>query len=304
MSPAAAQSATPISIIAPDLTSFEDGSAAPATEGLAASATTRTGSNARLRTSGSLAPIAPPREWFLTDELPGPCPLTIAKDGRVFGHIALWETCHTGFPDACIRPPRSPSGYAFFHVGTLRAADGNDLHVGKLMIGGKHAPISMAQRDAAQHYDNNGMVGAYVRAVDGRYGIWVAGALRHDLSPEQLRDFRANPPSGDWRPVNGQLDLVAALAVPVPGYPVAHAELGMVASGGGVQVAALIATSGHIDPSAAVIRALVASGLVAEVEDECGECEDDSEVRTRVLVARAEGGIDGLVALATEGATT
>jgi hypothetical protein len=43
--------------------------------------------------------------------------------------------------------------------------------------------------------------------------------------------MRANPPSGDWRALNNQLELVAALSVVVPGFPIARPQLALAASG-------------------------------------------------------------------------
>lgn len=67
------------------------------------------------RTAASLLAAAdlkrPPAEWFEDPKLDGPTPLTITDDGRVMGHLALWDTCHRGFDNACITPPpgRQPS---------------------------------------------------------------------------------------------------------------------------------------------------------------------------------------------------
>jgi hypothetical protein len=44
--------------------------------------------------------------------------------------------------------------------------------------------------------------------------------------------MRANPPSGDWRALNNQLELVAALSVVVPGFPVPRSQLALSASAG------------------------------------------------------------------------
>jgi hypothetical protein len=46
--------------------------------------------------------------WFRNPHLDGPTPLTVTDDGRVYGHLALWGTCHTGFDGVCIEPPHSP----------------------------------------------------------------------------------------------------------------------------------------------------------------------------------------------------
>jgi hypothetical protein len=44
--------------------------------------------------------------------------------------------------------------------------------------------------------------------------------------------MRANPPSGDWRALNHQLELVAALSVVVPGFPIPRSQLALSASAG------------------------------------------------------------------------
>jgi hypothetical protein len=185
--------------------------------------------------TAAVAPLKPPREWFETPEAPEPTPITVTADGQVFGHLALWETCHTGFQGGafaeCVMAPKSPSGYQFFHLGGLETDDGV-VPVGKLTYGTGHAPLAAGLQAASAHYDNTGSVGAFVRAHDGQHGIWLAGAVKSDLTPEGIRDLRANPQSGDWRSFNGHLELVASLAVVVPGFPIPRSQLALAASGG------------------------------------------------------------------------
>jgi hypothetical protein len=182
-----------------------------------------------LRASG--AGNMPPLEWFQEPEADGPTPLTITAAGQVFGHLALWESCHTGFLSSsfseCIKPPRSESGYQFFNLGGVETS-GGIVAAGNLTYGTGHAPLSMGMQAAAAHYDNTGKVGANVRASDGRHGIWLAGAA---VPGADMRALRANPPSGDWRPHRHGLELTAALAVPVPGFPVPRSQLALSASG-------------------------------------------------------------------------
>lgn len=243
------------------------------------------GSGARRR-KGLAAPTHPPREWLETQEPPGKMPLTVTREGRLFGHLATWDACHTSFA-VCTTPPKSLSGYAYFHTAELEAEDGTVFAVGKLMLGGKHAPLSKTRAEAMSHYDDRSHVAGYLRARDGVYGIWVAGAVHPRLSDDDLRELRTLPPSGDWRPVSGQLELIAALAVPIPGFPVPRAEVAMIASGDDLVVSALVASSGPFAPDAAALRALTRAGLVS-----------DEDARIARLVARAEGGIEGLAALA------
>jgi hypothetical protein len=182
-------------------------------------------------------PADPPVEWFTLPEANEPTPLTFAEDGQVFGHLALWETCHTGFLSSefaqCIQPPRSASGYKFFNLGD---PTGKGVGAGNLTYGTGHAPLSMGMQAAAAHYDNTGTVGANVRATDGRLGIWLAGAVTPDVTPAALRTLRTTPPSGDWRPHSSGLELTATLSVPVPGFPVPRAQLALSASGIGAMI--------------------------------------------------------------------
>lgn len=187
--------------------------------------------------ASAAAPVAPPAEWFDVEEPDGPEPLTIEADGRVHGHLALWDACHVGFMQGalseCVKPPSSPGGYEAFHLGQMVAAGGEKIAVGKVVYGGPHASLTAGLVRAREHYDRTSSVGAFVRARDGRHGIYLTGAARSDISPEGLRDMRANPPSGDWRRLNGALELVAALAVGIPGYQTP--QVALTAAGGDVE---------------------------------------------------------------------
>jgi hypothetical protein len=188
-----------------------------------------------------MIPIAPPAEWFDQPEPDHPEPLTIEPDGRVHGHLAPWDGCHAGLVNgtarSCISPPKSVTDYRMFHLGQLETAEGDMVPVGKIVVGGSHASTDhgVTLQAATTHYDKTGSVAAFVRARNGRHGIFLSGAVKSDIRPEQLRDLRANLPSGDWRNLNHNLELIGALAVPVPGYGIPA----VVASVGG-EIEALI----------------------------------------------------------------
>lgn len=182
----------------------------------------------------SAIPVTPPRDWFSDPGLKAPTPITVDENGQVFGHIATWETNHIGLPGKT-RPPRSRSDYAYFRTGVVRTDDGTDVPVGQLTLAGGHAPLSAGAAQAVKHYDDTASAIADVAVGEDNHGIWVAGGLRPEARPEQIRALRASAPSGDWRPINGRLELVAICQVNVPGFPVARA---MVSSG---QVSALVA---------------------------------------------------------------
>nr|DAU60351.1 MAG TPA: minor head component F [Caudoviricetes sp.] len=207
-------------------------------------------------------PTAPPEAWFKDPQLTGPTALVVEDDGRVYGHIAAWGTCHIGQIGKCVEPPTSPSNYAYFRTGALRTAEGTSVAVGHLTMGTGHAGPRDSANAAAEHYDNTGTVFADVAAGEDAYGIWVAGSLRPGISAEQVRVARSAPISGDWRTIRGSLELVGALAVNVPGFPVPRPQ-GLLASG--------------------EVKSLQASGVVAH---------DDSAARAAHPSSRMRG--DGL----------
>lgn len=179
-------------------------------------------------------PTTPPKAWFENPKLSQPTPLTVTDDGRVYGHIAAWHVDHIGMV-AGTKPPRSRSGYQYFHTGVVRTEEGVDMPVGQITLAGGHADIRASAAEAVKHYDDTASAVIDVHAGEDRHGIWVAGSLRPGVSPEQVRALRASAPSGDWRPIRGSLELVAVCQVNVPGFPIARA---MVAGG---QITALVA---------------------------------------------------------------
>nr|DAS09063.1 MAG TPA: minor head component F [Caudoviricetes sp.] len=169
----------------------------------------------------SAAPVHPPAQWFNDPHLDGPTGITVTEEGRIYGHLALWDTCHIASgPGQCTTAPHSQTDYAYFHTGAILTDDSQELAVGHLTLGTGHAAPDKTVRGTMAHYDNTGLAVADVRAGEDSYGIWVAGAVRPHISPEDIRTLRSSPLSGDWRRVQGNLELVAALAVNVPGFPV------------------------------------------------------------------------------------
>lgn len=169
----------------------------------------------------SAAPVHPPTQWFNDPHLDGPTGITVTEEGRIYGHLALWDTCHIASgPGQCTTAPHSQTDYAYFHTGAILTDDNQELAVGHLTLGTGHAAPDKTVRGTMAHYDNTGLAVADVRAGEDHYGIWVAGAVRPHISPEDIRTLRSSPLSGDWRRVQGNLELVAALAVNVPGFPV------------------------------------------------------------------------------------
>jgi hypothetical protein len=159
-------------------------------------------------------------------EMDGPTPITITDDGHVYGHLAAWGTCHTGFSDVCVMPPKSQTGYALFHQGAIRLDTGDTLRVGKLTVHGGHAKPTLGLRAATAHYDNSALAAAAVRAYEDAWGIAVSGMVIPGTPDEVVEELRLSPLSGDWRTYNGNLELIAALGVNVPGFPIVGSKDG------------------------------------------------------------------------------
>lgn len=182
------------------------------------------------------APILYRAADFTDPKLTEPTPLTVLDDGRIFGHLAIWGTCHRGLP-GCVTPPPSYTNYSHFHLGTIDTDEG-PLAAGKITLDAGHAPLSARAQAAIAHYDNTATTVAMARAGEDAHGIWVAGHTVPGITPERLAALKASPLSGDWRQAGGNLELMAALCVNMPGFAVVHPAL---AASGGVQTALVAA---------------------------------------------------------------
>ena len=246
------------------------------------------------------SPARPPAAWFpgsdwsptreasiVTDDRTGvsAVPVRVTDDGRIFGHLAPWKACHTGFRE-CVNPPKSAAGYRYFHVGAIVVDDGTEVPTGRITLDTLHAGRRLSAVDTLAHYENTGLCVADVVAGEDAHGVWISGAIRPGVTDEQLRALRASPLSGDWRRVGGALELVAALAVNSPGFPVPRA---LVASGEVValQSAGVLAPEGNPAPldddDVDVLRRMAARERAAEQ----ARRDDADRSRRRILVASA-----------------
>lgn len=195
-----------------------------------------------------------PIQWFRDPGLTEPTPLTVTPDGRVFGHLCEWNRAHIGFGGRKVYPPRGDDMSYFLTGATdVRDDDGDiiEISVGKLTMNTGHASTAndVTAAAASAHYDNTGSIAALVNAGSDDVGIWMAGAMMPDLDAFTARRFRCCGASGDWRAIGGSLRLVAALSVPVGGFPIPRSR---VASGAPL---ALVA-AGALVPAASFGRAV------------------------------------------------
>lgn len=205
--------------------------------------------------AAAAVPVSPPAAWFNRPTFDGPTALKVTPEGRVYGHIAAWETCHISHTtNGCVTPPHSNTGYAYFLTGAILTQEGAEIPVGHLTMNTRHAGDRLSLAATLAHYEDTGTVAADVTVWEDEWGIAFAGAMRPNLTDKQIREFRAAPLSGDWRRAHGNLELVAALAVNVPGFPIPR-PAGRVSDG---QVKALVA-SGMLPPG--FVSLVVKNGL-------------------------------------------
>lgn len=161
-------------------------------------------------------------ELFSDPQLSGPTyPSYDPKTGRIFGHLACFDVCHVGIQDRCVMAPKSQAGYSWFHTSPpVLLENGERAHVGRLTVGTGHADKRLRVAPAIDHYDNTGTCFALVHVGEDAHGIWFSGVAAPGTTVEQIRMGLSAPLSGDWRKIAGNYELVAALAVNTPGFPI------------------------------------------------------------------------------------
>jgi hypothetical protein len=163
---------------------------------------------------------------FALPSLAGPTPITFDwETGRVFGHIATWQTCHVGYSDVCVTAPRDEAGggYAWFNRFPVETEDGGTVWAGRITVGGRHPGLNLTAAATMGQYDTK-TVAAHVRAYEDAHGIVVAGVIELAADAPERAALDRRKVSGDWRETPGGLSLVEVLALS-PG-PRAHAEPG------------------------------------------------------------------------------
>jgi hypothetical protein len=167
---------------------------------------------------------------------------------HVYGYIAQWGVCHIGIQGVCTTAPHSLSDYWYFATGKVDTEEGT-VRVGQITMDTGHASMRANAKVAAAHYDNTGAAAADVAVGEDEFGIWFSGVLRSKVTDEQRHALRAaGRVSGDWRQIGHDLELVAALAVNVPGFPIPHVRAGVY---NGEQVS-LVAAGLFDDPDEAI----------------------------------------------------
>lgn len=181
-------------------------------------------------------PDLPPAWWFDEPEVPEIGGITITDSGRIFGYLAPAGVQHRSYAGSGKRVtvPMGKVDYSrFMNRATIVANDDGTsrrIATGPVTMSCGHAPTTgpLARSSAAsmEVYDNSCSIFATICVGENRGGVWVAGAVLPDVTASQLARALACQLSGDWRPHSdrqgGWREMIAALMVPCPGFPVAN----------------------------------------------------------------------------------
>lgn len=254
-------------------------------------------------------PHTPPAAWFERRDLAGPTKLRVTGDGQVYGHVAVWGTCHIGFGDRCVPVPRTGNDYADFRGGSTLTQEGRLINTGPLLVDTVHPDLRMRASDAMAFYAHTGCAVADVAVYEDKYGIQVAGACRSGVTYDQMRAMRGSDVSPDWRPMRqygGRREVVAMLFVNNSGFKVrdhqsdGH-ELPALVASAGVDVKTLVAEGlrGHVQPGKVAAQIDLSDGSVGAMvggRRPSGGGRDQAMATLLAMIRRQQAQIDELAA--------
>lgn len=155
------------------------------------------------------AAFTPNPELFTDPMLPAVTKPRI-EEGRYAGHGAAWGTCHLAFPNACVTPPEDEE----FAYARWKEVDGVfGVPIYRHPKGDIHAPLHLGLEEAREWYERECLLAGLGELGPDTFGIWVSGAADPEVDGMFL--------SGDWRRVDGDLELIAFLACERPAFPLA-----------------------------------------------------------------------------------
>lgn len=195
--------------------------------------------------------VNPPASWFdHPGEIPTDKRMTIQADGRVYGYVALWDSCHVGL-EGCVKPPKgSPTNYEYAHIGETLTAEGGLVKTAVIAGAAPHVSERTPAHEVPDLYANTGRQYMRVRYGEDDQGLWFAGALFPDVSAEEIVTIRASAVSGDWRWHTqwrhgpSGYDFSGSILVNVPGYRMATAGDPTLGPGRAEHIAASAAAKG------------------------------------------------------------
>lgn len=235
-------------------------------------------------------PAVPPREWFdepTEEQLRGAGGCFVTDEGRIFGTIHVEGQCHVGSPmGQCVTV--GGGTYQNFLLNALPTTDGR-VQTGPLLFAPDHADTRRPDGSyvnaatAMAYYSNVGVAKADVACgdteIDGKRVTWYSGALRPDISSDDLRTLHGSVVSGDWRPIGGKQEMISLMAVNAPGFP---------------QLLASVAASGDL---MAVIASAAGPSASGEPCENCGGRGVTAAAKADPVLARLAAIEDQLAAI-------
>jgi 2'-5' RNA ligase len=223
-------------------------------------------------------PVNPPMEWFSIGEMDEAHPVIIYPNGRIYGLVAKFGSCHIGFRDRCVDVPRSSDGYRNFRNKSVLTVEGELVATGVVYMDTVHPDLKLRASDTQAFYAHTGCAIADVALYENEFGIVAAGAVRSTASPEQVRSLRGSDLSPDWRNIDGRLEVVGLLAVNVSGFitPALAASAGEV-----VQTESLVPRARY-NSVTGQFDSLVAAGSMRECAH-CGKHSMDGDAVLAIL---------------------
>lgn len=191
-------------------------------------------------------PDVPPADWFAEPtDVEAMGALTITDEGRVYGYLAPAGVAHRSFRSRRVEVPRGNVDYSRWMGGEAIVAGGGRVVAGPITMNCGHMPPTASSDPGArmEHYDNTCSVVAQAAIGENSRGVWIAGALLPGVTAEQVSRMLACRLSGDWAPhpeKAGMREFVAALLVPVPGFPMARSMPSTLKVAAGALVAAAV----------------------------------------------------------------
>jgi hypothetical protein len=236
-------------------------------------------------------PEVPPAWWF--DEpvdVSAHGALTVTDEGRIYGYLAPDGIAHRSFPGRRVTVPMGRVDYGRWMGGEAIVAGGGRVVAGPITMECGHLPpeAASAADTRMQHYDNTCAVVAKARVGENRHGVWIAGALEPGVSADQVSRMLACRLSGDWAPHPerpGWREFVAALLVPVPGFPMARTAPSLRVADGALVASAVPVRIVHSDDDVVTVDADGAD-LRPALERLARSIGRDTDSRMRALHAR------------------
>lgn len=198
-------------------------------------------------------PNLPKAHWFQEPtDVASMGALTITDEGRLFGWLGPANVTHRSVKKTI--PMGGRVDYSRWMNKETIVEGGGRVVTGVITGDCGHAATegygTLANRKA--HYDNSCSI--FANVVIGEKpgkGVWVAGALRHGVSAEQVATAMGCSLSGDWQPHPdrpGVQEFIAALLVPVPGFPLARTKASVEFQDGVITAAVIPVRFGAEEP--------------------------------------------------------